>query len=137
MPMPATAAPVETEGRHFLVEYSECDSAVLDDVDHVRALLAAAAEAAGATPVTSAFHTFRPRGVTGVVVLRESHISIHTWPETGYAAVDVYTCGACLPEAAHAYLLEHLGARSAQVLEVRRGSQLGVAGHRVDQAGEA
>ena len=125
-------APVVTTGTHFLVEYTGCDPSVLDDVDRVRTLLSSAAEAAGATPVTSAFHTFRPRGVTGVVVLRESHISIHTWPETGYAAVDIYTCGSCLPEQAHAYLLEHLRAEMAQVLEVARGDALGVRGSRTD-----
>ncbi len=127
-----TTSTAAIAGTHFLVEYSGCRAAVLDDVDRVRTLLTSAAEAAGATPVTSAFHTFRPRGVTGVVVLAESHISIHTWPESGYAAVDVYTCGACLPEEAHAYLLEHLGASSAQVLEVRRGDQLGVTAQRID-----
>jgi S-adenosylmethionine decarboxylase proenzyme len=115
-----------TDGIHYLVEYTGCDPEVLDDLESVRTLLTSAAEAAGATPVTSAFHTFRPHGVTGVVVLRESHISIHTWPETGYAAVDIYTCGACLPDAAHRCLLKGLGAVRAEFLRVRRGVNLGV-----------
>ena len=121
-----------TNGTHYLVEYTGCDPSLLDDSDRVRTLLSCAAEAAGATPVTSAFHTFRPCGVTGVVVLRESHISIHTWPETGYAAVDVYTCGSCFPDAAHQYLLGALGAERAEVLQVSRGENLGVTEQRVE-----
>ena len=80
-----------------------------------------AAQSAGATVVNTVFHTFSPQGVTGVVVVEESHLSIHTWPEHGYAAVDFFTCGECLPEDAHAVLMEGLRAESAELMSVDRG----------------
>lgn len=100
-----------------------------------------AAQAAGATLVNTVFHTFSPQGVTGVVVVEESHLSIHTWPEHGYAAVDFFTCGDCLPERAHQTLMQGLQAQSAELMGVDRG--LPTVGraieprfHRVDRAGE-
>jgi S-adenosylmethionine decarboxylase proenzyme len=113
--------PHGTAGRHLLVEYNGCDPRCLDDIATVEALLLSAARAAGATVVASTFHRFAPSGVSGVVVVMESHLSIHTWPEHGYAAVDFYTCGACSPERAHALLRAGLGARGSEVLMVRRG----------------
>ena len=80
-----------------------------------------AAEAAGATIVTATFHRFAPQGVSGVVVIAESHLSIHTWPEYGYAAVDFYTCGVCRPEHAHELMREALGAERSEVMTIRRG----------------
>lgn len=84
--------------------------------------MVAAAEAAGATVVAKAFHRFTPQGVSGVVVVEESHLSIHTWPEYGYAAVDFYTCGDCVPERAHELLRSALGAERSEVLKVDRGT---------------
>lgn len=108
-------------GLHLLAEYHGCDPGLLDDVEAVSALMSRAAEAAGATVVASTFHRFSPQGVTGVAVLEESHLSIHTWPEHGYAAVDFFTCGECTPGRAHELLSEELGAERAEVMEVRRG----------------
>jgi S-adenosylmethionine decarboxylase proenzyme len=79
------------------------------------------AEAAGATVVAVAFHRLVPQGVSGVVVLEESHFSIHTWPEVGYAAVDFFTCGTCRPEDGHRVLFEGLRAHRGEVLTVARG----------------
>lgn len=112
---------VDTLAKHLLVEYHGCDCAVLDDVDAVRAIMRRAAEAAGATVVAEVFHPYRPQGVTGVLVIEESHFSVHTWPECGYAAVDFYTCGACEPERADMVLREGLRAERAEALLVRRG----------------
>lgn len=112
---------METKARHLLAEYHGCDVGLLGDVDGVRALLEAAARAAGATVVQSVFHRFSPQGVTGVVVLEESHLSVHTWPETGYAAADLYTCGDCRPEEAHRVLFAGLLAERAEVMQVARG----------------
>ena len=69
------------------------------------------------------FHEFEPQGVTGVIVLSESHLSIHTWPETGYAAVDFYTCGDCNPHAGVDVLFEGLGALDREVLYIERGQR--------------
>ncbi len=72
--------------------------------------------------VTSTFHRFSPQGVSGVVVVEESHLSIHTWPEVGYAAADFYTCGDCQPIRAHEVLRDGLRAARAEVMTMRRGS---------------
>lgn len=76
---------------------------------------------AGTQVLRTVFHQLEPRGVRGVIVLPESHMSIHTWPETGYAAVDFYTCGSFDPQAAHPHLAEALGAQSADLILVHRG----------------
>lgn len=110
-------------GRHLLVEYHGCDRALLDDVARVRAAIVDAVVAAGATPVTDVVvHHFSPHGVTGVVVIAESHFSIHTWPEHGFAAVDLFTCGDALdPWRGFASLSRALAAERHSVVEVRRG----------------
>ena len=109
-------------GTHLLLEMNECDAAVLDDMALVKQALLAAAEEAGATVVGEVFHKFSPVGVTGIVCIAESHISIHTWPEHGYAAADIFTCGDNLKpmEAAH-LIAESLQAQHANVMEVKRG----------------
>ena len=101
---------------------NECDAALLDDVALVKQVLLAAAEEAGATIVGEVFHKFSPVGVTGIVCIAESHISIHTWPEHAYAAVDIFTCGENLKpmEAAH-FIAEGLLAQHCNVMEVKRG----------------
>lgn len=80
-------------GRHIVCEFSGCDPMLLSDVDGIHTMMIAAAKAARATVMESAFHRFEPQGVSGTVILAESHLSIHTWPEKGYAAMDFYTCG--------------------------------------------
>jgi S-adenosylmethionine decarboxylase proenzyme len=80
-----------------------------------------AAQAANTRIVDSLFRPFQPQGVTGVVIIEESHLSIHTWPEHNYAAVDFYTCGVGEPDAAHAVLLEGLQASSHEIIEIDRG----------------
>jgi S-adenosylmethionine decarboxylase proenzyme len=112
---------VDTRTRHLLAEYHGCNRAVLDDIRRIEALLRVAAKAAGATIVASVVHPFSPQGVSGVVVIEESHLSIHTWPEHAYAAVDFFTCGQGLPEAAHEVLRAGLEAERAEVLVLDRG----------------
>ncbi len=112
---------VDTLGTHLLVEYHGCDLAVLNDIAAVRSMMRTAAEAAGATVVAEVFQPFAPQGITGVIVIEESHFSVHTWPECGYAAVDFYTCGDCVPQRADAVLREALRPESVEVMLVRRG----------------
>ena len=82
----------------------------------------AAATEAGATVVEKAFHQFNPHGVSGVVIVAESHLFIHTWPEYGYAAVDIFTCGdSFVPQEAADYLIERLRSQNPSVTELQRG----------------
>ena len=80
-------------GRQILVDLYGCDAALLDDAEYLEECLKEAARNAGATLVDSTFHRFSPHGVTGVLTIQESHLTIHTWPEHGFAAVDLFTCG--------------------------------------------
>ena len=112
---------METRGRHLLLEFRGCQSPALNDRDALRSLMEQAAQAARATIVNSVFHSFSPQGVTGVVVVEESHFSIHTWPEHRYVAVDVYTCGDCEPERARDVLSEGLEAASTEWMLIERG----------------
>jgi S-adenosylmethionine decarboxylase len=109
-------------GRQLLVELHECAESVLDDAEAVEELMLSAARAAGATIVGQSFHRFAPHGVSGVVIIGESHLSLHTWPEFGYAAFDIFTCGDSVdPEAAVLQVRRGLGAQRHTVVEMRRG----------------
>ncbi len=109
-------------GRHLLCEYHGCDRELLNRPEAIRTHLLAAVTKAGATPVQDMVHAFSPHGVTGVVVIEESHFSIHTWPEYGYAAVDLFTCGETVdPWIAFEHLSRELRAASHSVIEMRRG----------------
>jgi S-adenosylmethionine decarboxylase len=93
----------------------------LNDLDHIDAVLRKCAEAAGATLLHIHLHRFQPDGVSGVAVLAESHISIHTWPEAGYAALDVFMCGDTKPERCVPILKEAFAAKRVGVNELLRG----------------
>ncbi len=96
-------------GRHCILELYDCPSYLLDNQSLIQQALREAAEIAKSTLLGELSHKFDPQGVTALVLLAESHISIHTWPESGYAAVDVFTCGAhTLPEAACDYIAKTL-----------------------------
>jgi S-adenosylmethionine decarboxylase len=127
-------------GRHLLVELHGCQPELLKRVDLVRDILVGAARACGATIVDVAFHEFNPFGVSGVVVIAESHLSIHTWPEYRYAAVDVFTCGDVIkPDAAVAYLASKFGCKNPAVVEMKRGIIPGLTGkvsHKVTAEGK-
>lgn len=109
-------------GRHVLAELFGCHADVLNDRDKIRQLMLTAAVKAGAEVVGEFFHQFSPHGISGVVVISESHLAIHTWPEHGYAAVDVFTCGDTVdPWVACRYLVQEFGATNMTASEVRRG----------------
>ena len=109
-------------GRHLLLELKFCNEEVLDDLGFLKECLNEAAAACGATVVGESFYHFSPQGVSGVVNIAESHIAIHTWPEHGYAAVDVFTCGTDVePEKAAKFITERLGAQTHSLIELRRG----------------
>lgn len=109
-------------GRHLVVELSHCDNDLLNDSDFIERSLNEAVRLSGATKVKSVFHRYNPQGVSGVVVIAESHCSIHTWPEYGYAAVDFFTCGETVdPYKAFESLRTSLRAGETNVKELKRG----------------
>lgn len=109
-------------GRHILAEFFGCDSTMLNDVDTIERTLVDAALNAGAEVREVAFHRFSPQGVSGMVIISESHLAIHTWPELGYAAVDVFTCGDEVdPWDAYNYIVTAFGADKVTATEVKRG----------------
>ncbi len=109
-------------GRHLLLELKDCHREVLNDLSFLKGLLLAAAGEAGATVLGESFHQFNPCGVSGVVIISESHLFIHTWPECGYAAVDIFTCGNSVqPGKAAQMLITKLGAKNHSILEIQRG----------------
>lgn len=117
---------MEALARHLLLELFDCDEGILNCLEAVKGILVEAANRAHATIVKVTFHEFNPYGISGVVVIAESHLSIHTWPEYRYAAADIFTCGEGLePEVAASYLFEQFGAKRASVVEVQRGMFLG------------
>jgi len=85
-------------GKHYLLNLYGCSFVLLDDQEYLIGLLEAAASSSGATVINTIFKKFDPQGVTVLTLLSESHISIHTWPERGEAAVDLFTCGDCNPK---------------------------------------
>ena len=115
-------AQAQVFGQHVIVEYYGCNPAILNDLSALSDMLVEAAKRSGATPVKREFHQFAPHGISGVVIITESHLTIHTWPEHGYAAVDFFTCGERTdPLRAHDYLTRELSATRAHHLTLRRG----------------
>jgi S-adenosylmethionine decarboxylase len=109
-------------GRHLLLELFDCDQDAINNLEAVKGSLIEAAKRAQATIVDVVFHEFNPFGISGVVVIAESHLSIHTWPEYRYAAVDIFSCGEVLqPEIAANFLIEQFGAERTSVVEMQRG----------------
>jgi S-adenosylmethionine decarboxylase len=109
-------------GRHLLLDLFDCDAKAITSLQSVKTSMLEAARRASATVVQIVFHEFSPFGVSGVVVIAESHLAIHTWPEHRYAAVDIFTCGDVLePRVAAEYLAQLLGAARVSVVQLERG----------------
>ena len=112
-----------TLGKHVLAELFDCSSThLLCDVNYIEKHMIKAANLANATIVTTSFHHFSPLGVSGVVVIAESHLAIHTWPEHSYCAVDIFSCGESLkPYKALDYLVETFYPQRYEYNEIERG----------------
>ncbi len=118
---------MEAISRHVLAEFYRCPYHLLNDLKFIEQSMCKAALEAGAEVREVAFHKFSPQGVSGVVIISESHLSIHTWPELGYAAVDVFTCGSTVdPWDACKYLQAILNAESIKGMEITRGTDIPV-----------
>lgn len=111
-------------GRHLVVELWGCQ-ANLNNPEEIRKALVEAVRQARATLIDVHVHRFNPHGVSGIAVIAESHISLHTWPEHGYVALDVFTCGEkVLPEAAFEVFRDLFRPQRTHLIEIKRGIQL-------------
>jgi len=109
-------------GIQLLAEIWDCDGDRLNDIEGIEETMIRAANKSGAEIRKVAFHRFEPQGVSGVVVISESHLTIHTWPEMAYAAVDIFTCGEHVdPWDALESITQDLNAEEAHVIEISRG----------------
>jgi len=126
---------METKGMHLILELSGCESEIINNLEEVRKILTEAAIAANAEVLQTTFHKFSPQGVSGVVVISESHLSIHTWPEKNYAAIDIYTCGKhTMPWEAYKYIKRKFKAKKIYLTSLQRGEYKdGMYVHRIDQ----
>ena len=117
----------ENIGRHCILELYQCDHAKLNDEAFIRTTITSSAKVAGATLINLVTHSFKPHGVTGLALLAESHISIHTWPEIGYAAIDVFTCGDhTMPEKACKLLFKDFLAKNFSFKNIAREIPSGI-----------
>ncbi len=112
-------------GSHYILDVYGCSHEVLDDLPLLQRVMLEGLVQAGATVITDVFHKFSPQGVTGVVVIAESHASVHTWPEDGFAAFDIFTCGENMnAEIAVQHLLHALNPKKHVLREIPRGIDL-------------
>jgi S-adenosylmethionine decarboxylase len=112
---------METIGRHVISELWGCDFEKLNNMDFIERTFVDAALKSGAEIREVAFHKFAPQGVSGVVIISESHLTIHSFPEHGYASIDVYTCGDLDPNIAADYIADALHAQTCEKIELPRG----------------
>ena len=112
---------ISHQSKHLLLELYRCDREKLNDESCLRCILNRAAKLANATVLNLISNKFEPQGVTAIALLAESHISIHTWPESNYSAVDIFTCGQnMMPEVASQYLIESLIAKEHALRVIER-----------------
>ncbi len=117
----------EQIGRHCILELYQCDKAKLNDEAFVRTIISSAAKISGATLINLITHRFSPQGVTGLALLAESHISLHSWPEIGYGAVDVFTCGNhTMPKRACDIFIKEFGAKKHFLRKIQRETSPGL-----------
>lgn len=110
-----------TFGQHYLVEFIGCPADKISTVAQVRPALLKAAELSEATVVEHCFKQYEPHGVTGVILISESHFSVHTWPEDEFVCFDILTCGEMYPQRAVDYLRQAFAARDVRTQVIARG----------------
>lgn len=116
---------MDTLGKHIILEMWGCSKNVIDSIDQVKDALTKTAKTTKANLVNVVCHRFSPYGITGVAVLAESHISVHTWPEYEYAAVDIFICGSVVnSQDAASYITQAFHAKDISLLELKRGDLL-------------
>ena len=109
-------------GVHLMIDLRDCNQKLLNDLSYIKAAMTQAAKDTGAHIIGESFHQFHPQGVTGILAIAESHLCIHTWPEYGYAAADILTCGTSFePQKAAQLIIEKLECKDPSVTELKRG----------------
>lgn len=106
-------------GRHLIIDFYNCQNH--GNMDKIEAVMIRACENTGATVLYSYIHPFEGGGVSGAVILAESHMSIHTWPERSYISLDIYVCGTCDPLKALSTLREHFQPENENLMLIERG----------------
>ncbi|MGP4080695.1 adenosylmethionine decarboxylase [Pseudalkalibacillus sp. R45] len=115
---------MDTVGRHLIMELWFCNNERLDDMTFIENVFVEAALKAGSEIREVSFHKFAPQGVSGVVIISESHLTIHSFPEHGYASIDIYTCGTEVnPIIAADFIVNHLQAKEVRKIELPRGKR--------------
>ena len=110
-------------GNHLLVELHDCNVEKLNDLIKIQAVMKEAVQLSGATALKYSFHRFAPQGISGVIIIAESHFTIHTWPEHAYAALDIFTCGHTIDsQRALLFIKEALEVKTLSVTELKRGN---------------
>lgn len=120
MCQPAHAFQSSPKSYHMIADFNSCEPSLLNDKLFIQKTLEQAALSGGYTILKSMSHQFKPQGVTALLMLTESHLSIHTWPETGFAAVDLFTCGENRPDAAVKYIQEQLQCQQSDIVLLER-----------------
>ena len=111
-----------TLGKHYLIDLKDCNSTLLDDLEFIKEVLLSVVREAGASVIGDAFHKFQPQGLSGVVLITGAHLCIHTWPEYGYAAIDIFTHGDSFrPDDVAKQVVEKLESKAPAVVELKRG----------------
>lgn len=108
-------------GRHFLAEFYNCSREILNDKNSIADIMTKAVEASKATVIKPFFHQFSPQGISGIIVIAESHLAIHTWPEFRFAAVDLFSCGDFDFTEALRFIRDNLAAEKYSILSIKRG----------------
>ena len=109
-------------GTHVMLELKGCNPQLLDDLVYIKGVMVGAADRVGAHILGESFHQFHPQGVTGIVAIAESHLCIHTWPEYGYAAADIFTCGSSIqPQEVAQFIIDQLESQEPSIVELKRG----------------
>lgn len=111
-------------GKHALADLYKCDIEYLDSVDKIKELLETSCREANLTVVESKFHKFLPIGISGICILSESHVTIHTWPENGFVSIDAFTCGTKMnPSLVCKIIAEKLNSKKIDIKEYKRGKK--------------
>jgi len=108
-------------GKHFLAEFHNCSCEILNDENKIADIMTRAVEISNATIIRPFFHKFSPHGVSGIIVIAESHLAIHTWPEFRFAAVDLFSCGDFNFEQALEFIRDELNSGKYSVISIKRG----------------
>jgi spermidine synthase len=112
---------LNTDGKHIIIDAFDCNRDFLNDIGHLEKLLLQVAKKLDINVLSSFFYPFQPQGVTGMLTLASSHMSIHTWPENGYASLDIYSCGKWEPIEQAEFILREISAKKARIYSLSRG----------------